>query len=95
MRAAHVPPARPYLRNPTPVANGGRRIAPGMLAWIEPACDWEPNRRAGLDFEIGRPRPREISSRSSNVNAILERRRGMGRIPPVAASIGCIDEWFR
>ena len=23
-----------------------------MLVWIEGACDWEPNRRAGYDYEL-------------------------------------------
>jgi hypothetical protein len=32
--------------------NEAPRIAPGMLAWIEGACDWETNRRAGRDYEL-------------------------------------------
>lgn len=29
--------------------------APGLLAWLEQACDWEGNRRAGYDFELRPP----------------------------------------
>jgi hypothetical protein len=32
--------------------NGVPQIAPGLLAWIEGACDWEQNCRAGLDFPL-------------------------------------------
>jgi hypothetical protein len=38
---------------------------------------------------------REISSRSANVNANLERHRGAGRMPPVSARIRSIDGWLR
>src|SRR3569832_990817 len=38
---------------------------------------------------------REISSRSAKVSANLERRRGVGRIPPVLERIPCTVEWFR
>jgi hypothetical protein len=38
---------------------------------------------------------RDISSRSASVNASLDRHRCAGRIPPDAAKIGSIDEWFR
>jgi hypothetical protein len=31
------------------------QIAPGLLAWIEGACDWELNRRRGLDFPLQPP----------------------------------------
>ena len=28
------------------------QIATGLLAWIEGACDWELNRRAGRDYDL-------------------------------------------
>jgi hypothetical protein len=31
------------------------QIAPGLLAWVEHACDWELNRRGGLDFPLLSP----------------------------------------
>ncbi len=31
------------------------QIAPGLLAWIEHVCDWELNRRGGLDFPLQPP----------------------------------------
>lgn len=47
-----------------------------------------------LDTAIEWPatKPREISSRSANVSAYRERRRGAGRIPPVSAGTRWIDE---
>ena len=30
--------------------NGWPQIAPGLLAWIEGACDWESNRRGGHHY---------------------------------------------
>lgn len=32
--------------------NEAPRIAYGLLVWIERACDWELNRRAGHDYEL-------------------------------------------
>jgi hypothetical protein len=32
--------------------NSAPQIAPGLLAWIDTVCDWELNRRAGLDYEM-------------------------------------------
>jgi len=31
------------------------QIAPGLLAWLEQACDRERNRRAGYDYELQPP----------------------------------------
>jgi len=30
-------------------------IAPGLLAWIEGACDWELNRRRGFNYTLQPP----------------------------------------
>ena len=35
--------------------NGAPQLAPGLLAWIEHACDWELYRRGGFDFELRLP----------------------------------------
>ena len=32
--------------------NGVPQVAPGLLAWIEAACDWELNRRRGFDYPL-------------------------------------------
>lgn len=32
--------------------NEAPRIAYGLLVWIEGACDWELNRRAGRDYDL-------------------------------------------
>jgi hypothetical protein len=31
---------------------GVPQIAPGLLAWIDGACKWELNRRAGREYEL-------------------------------------------
>ena len=31
------------------------QIAPGLLAWFEHVCDWEQNRRDGVDFPLQHP----------------------------------------
>ncbi len=31
------------------------QIAPGLLAWLEHAADWERHRRAGMDFPLQPP----------------------------------------
>lgn len=36
-------------------ANGVPQIAPGLLAWIEHACDWELARRRGHTFRLSSP----------------------------------------
>jgi len=28
------------------------QVAPGLLAWIDSACDWEGKRRAGFDYDL-------------------------------------------
>ena len=33
-------------------SNEAPPIAYGLLIWIEGACDWEINRRAGLDYDL-------------------------------------------
>ena len=33
-------------------AYGVPQVAPRLLAWIDGACDWEVNRRRGLDYEL-------------------------------------------
>ena len=43
------------LRALIEAANGAPQIAPGMLAWIESACDWELTRRRGFDFNLQLP----------------------------------------
>ena len=34
---------------------GVPQIAPGLLAWIDSACDWELNRRGGSDYPLQPP----------------------------------------
>jgi hypothetical protein len=47
-----------------------------------------------LDFEI-RQNSREITSRSDNDSANLERAFCRGRIPPASDRIRCTEEWQR
>jgi len=39
----------------TVASNEVPQIAPGLLAWIEGACDWEVNRRRGFDYTLQPP----------------------------------------
>jgi hypothetical protein len=34
---------------------GVPQTAPGLLAWIDGACDWELNRRRGVDYPLQPP----------------------------------------
>jgi hypothetical protein len=43
------------LRGLVEATNDVEQIAPGLLAWLEAACDWELNRRAGIDYELQPP----------------------------------------
>jgi hypothetical protein len=36
-------------------SNSVPQTAPGLLAWLEAACDWEFNRRQGRDYELQPP----------------------------------------
>ena len=71
---------------------------PGGLATLPPCYVRSPvdgARPSDTAIEwIERPatKPREIPSRSANVSAYSERRRGAGRIPPVSARTRWVDE---
>jgi hypothetical protein len=43
------------LRSLIDATNGAPQIASGLLAWIEAACDWELNRRAGMEYDLQPP----------------------------------------
>ena len=36
-------------------ANSGPQLAPGLLAWIEHAANWDQHRRTGSDFPLQPP----------------------------------------
>src|SRR4029079_9784126 len=36
-------------------SNEAPRVAPGLLAWMERACDWELHRRHGFDYTLQPP----------------------------------------
>ena len=55
-------------------SNGVPQIAPGLSAWIEGACDWEQNRRLGLNFPLLPPEagiPPEEDAVSIVITAML------------------------
>src|SRR5262245_47095505 len=35
--------------------NNAPQLAPGLLAWLEAACDWEWHRRTGRNYELQPP----------------------------------------
>jgi len=41
-----------HLHSLIETANAVAQVAPGLLAWLEGAADWEQNRRRGLDFPL-------------------------------------------
>jgi len=36
-------------------SNNAPQVAPGLLAWMEGACDWELHRRHGFDYTLQPP----------------------------------------
>ncbi len=50
-------------------------IAYGLLVWIEGACDWELNRRAGHDYELLAPEAAiDPSEDEESINAAIAMR---------------------
>ena len=43
------------LRALIDATSGVTQTAPGLLAWIDTACDWELNRREGAGYELQPP----------------------------------------
>lgn len=57
--------------------NNVPQAAPGLLAWVESACDWELNRRRGFDFPLQPPKaaiPPEEDAVSIDAAAIIRAR---------------------
>src|ERR1700730_13441792 len=50
---AEVTPAE--LRASIDATHKVSQTVPGLLAWLEAACDWELNRRAGLEYKLQPP----------------------------------------
>ena len=55
IKAALAGIADAELRGLAEATNDVEQVAPGLLAWLEAACDWELNRRQGLDYEMQPP----------------------------------------
>lgn len=78
------------------------QIAPGLLAWVEHVCDWEQNRRGGLDFPLQPPEaaidPSENAvSITAAVFPVCHRVRGIGRgptrpMPPLQPHCTCTPQ---
>lgn len=51
------------------MVDDGPQLAPSLFAWIEHCCDWEQNRREGLDFPL-RP-PEDAIEPGEMANAVL------------------------
>lgn len=73
-------------------ANAGPQTAPGLLAWIEHAADWELHRRGGLDFPLQPPDeaidPSEAAA--SIAAATMLREQFAPDVPAVAALFAAI-----
>jgi hypothetical protein len=55
VRAALAQISDTELRALITATYGVPQSAPGLLAWIEGACDWELNRRRGFDYPLQPP----------------------------------------
>ena len=55
IKAALAGIADAELRGLAEATNDVEQVAPGLLAWLEAACDWELNRRQGIDYEMQPP----------------------------------------
>ena len=63
--------------------NGVPQIAYGLLIWIEGACDWELNRRAGHDYELLPPEAAiDPSEDAVSINAAIVFRDQFARDSP-------------
>ena len=73
-------------------ANGGPQAAPGLLAWIEHAADWELRRRDGLDFPLQTPDAAiDPSEDAATVTAAMMLREQFAHdVPSVAALFAAI-----
>ena len=47
--------SEPQLHALIDATKGVPQIAPGLLAWLKAACDWELNGRVGLRYELQPP----------------------------------------
>ena len=55
IKAALAELSEPELHALIDATKGAPQVAPGLLAWIEAACDWELNGRLGLDYPLQPP----------------------------------------
>ena len=80
------------LRALIATANGGPQAAPGLLAWIEHAADWELHRRSGLDFPLQPPEAAiDPSEDAASIAAAAALREQFASIPTVAALFAAIS----
>jgi hypothetical protein len=55
VKAALTELSDPELRVLIATTYGVPQNTPGLLAWIDSACDWELNRRGGFDYPLQPP----------------------------------------
>jgi hypothetical protein len=52
--------------------NGVPQTAPGLLAWIDGACDWEQNRRRDFDYPLLPPEAAiDLSEHAVSISAAI------------------------
>ncbi len=72
VEAALIELSDPELRALIAVTYGVPQIAPGLLAWIDSAGDWELNRRGGFDYPLQPPEAAiEPSEDEVSINAAI------------------------
>ena len=75
-------------------ANNVPQIAPGLLAWIEHAADWEQHRRTGTDFPFQPPAaaiPPEEGAVSIDATVIIRAQFAQDERPESRAVVALFD----
>lgn len=68
--------------------NGVPPVAYGLLVWIEGACDWELNRRAGHDYELLPPEAAiDPSEDAVSIDAAIAMRASFARDSPAVLAL--------
>jgi hypothetical protein len=72
---------------------GAPQTAPGLLAWIDAACEWEFNRRAGLDYPLQLPEAAIPPAEDAvSIDAAIAMRATLAQNPQVCVLFDAVAE---
>ena len=75
--------SEPQLHALVNATEGVPQIAPGLLAWLEAACDWELNGRVGLRYELQPPEAAiPLEEDAVSINAMIALRTAFAQDSP-------------